>query len=184
MELGRCSAIAVDGSANAMTRWQGSASKGLAREVFERLLSGKPLDRLGLEVHGGRIDLRGIVAPLEELAWPGDIFDRAICCRRFHYSCCTRARRRSPRLAAYASVGLGEYRRPGFRDHPVSPRSSEARHLAAHSEHFSISLLVRVRILQCETEATGRLGAQAVRPVSGGIRAGRRNTHWANRTTA
>jgi hypothetical protein len=52
-----------------------------------------------------------------------------------------------------------------------------------NSEYFSISLLVRVRILQCETEATERLGAQAVCPVSNGIRAGCRNTHCANRTT-
>lgn len=45
-------------------RWCGRNGEGLADEVFARLIAGKALDDLRLGEHKGRIDLRGIKAPI------------------------------------------------------------------------------------------------------------------------
>src|SRR5262245_13811969 len=47
-----------------MDRWRGPEGERLADEVFARLLAGKSLDDLGLGEHEGRVDLRGISAPI------------------------------------------------------------------------------------------------------------------------
>jgi len=43
-----------------VSRWQSPDGSKLAREVIARLAKGKPLERLGLGEHAGRIDLRGL----------------------------------------------------------------------------------------------------------------------------
>jgi uncharacterized protein YjbI with pentapeptide repeats len=47
-------------------RWRTPDGGRLAREVWSRLLSGKPLGGLGLGEHEGRVDLRGITGPTPE----------------------------------------------------------------------------------------------------------------------
>lgn len=51
-----------------VSRWRSPEGSKLAREVVARLAKGKPLDRLGLGQHDGRIDLRGLplVPPTRE----------------------------------------------------------------------------------------------------------------------
>jgi hypothetical protein len=115
----------------------------------------------------------------------GHIFDRACYCGPWRRSACALARMgRSRPLAARASVGLGKYHRLGFRNHLFSSRSSDARRLATHGEHFSISLLVRVRIPRCGTERLLELPPHRVGSISGGIRDRCRDTHPTNRATA
>lgn len=51
-------------SQNIRERWSGPEGQSLTEEVFARLLAGRPLDDLKLGEHDGRIDLRGIPAPI------------------------------------------------------------------------------------------------------------------------
>lgn len=48
------------------SRWKTSVGEQRAEEIFARLLSGSRLDDLKLSEHDGRLDLRGIAAPLPE----------------------------------------------------------------------------------------------------------------------
>lgn len=45
-------------------RWWTESGRALAEEALASLMAGRPLDGLGLDEHEGRIDLRGLPAPI------------------------------------------------------------------------------------------------------------------------
>ena len=49
---------------SAQDRWRTASGQALSEEVLARLMAGRPLDDLGLEKVEGRIDLRGLPAPV------------------------------------------------------------------------------------------------------------------------
>lgn len=49
---------------SAQDRWRTASGQTLSEEVLARLMAGRPLDELGLEKVEGRIDLRGLPAPV------------------------------------------------------------------------------------------------------------------------
>ncbi|MFI6286699.1 pentapeptide repeat-containing protein [Streptomyces sp. NPDC051018] len=62
--------------------WRTAEGARLTREVYARLLTGRPLTGLSLEEHGGRLDLRGFTSPPEpvraEMADGGEIPARCV----------------------------------------------------------------------------------------------------------
>ncbi len=51
-------------------RWDTVDGLALTRQIFKRLASGRSLKRLGIAVHDGRLDLRGLSAPATEVGPP------------------------------------------------------------------------------------------------------------------